>query len=310
LISGQTVVVTPQTTATAASPVGIYPVTATVSGADASNYTINVVGATLEVTKAALHIAAKTVNSIYGQTPPQPTSYTLTGFVNGDTVSVVTGAPVLTTTVTAATPVGFYQIGVAVGTLSASNYGFETTASGMGVVAVYKAQLTIVASNEAVTYGQAPAPPTAYKLTGFLNGDTASLASGAPVLTTTVTSKTPVGFYKIGVGVGSLTATNYDFKTTSNGMGAVGVYKAPLEISVNDLTMTQGSAVPTLTYTLTGFVNGDTAATAVTGTAILSTTATSSSPPGNYPITFSKGTLAAENYALDGGGNGVLKVLP
>jgi hypothetical protein len=48
----------------------------------------------------------------------------------------------------------------------------------------------------------------------------------------------------------------------------------------------------------------------VTGTAILSTTATSSSPPGNYPITFSKGTLAAQNYALDGGGNGVLKVLP
>jgi hypothetical protein len=290
--------------------VGIYPVTATVTGADAANYTVTVVGTTLEVSKAALHIVAKTVNSTYGQTPPQPTAYTLTGFVNGDTASVVTGAPVLTTTVTAATPVGFYPIGVAVGTLSATNYAFETTASGMGVVAVYKAPLTIIASSEAVTYGQTPAPPTAYKLTGFLNGDTASVVTGAPVLTTTVTSKTPVGFYRIGVAVGTLTATNYDFKTTSNGMGAVGVYKAPLEITVNDLTMTEGSAVPNLTYTLTGFVNGDTAATAVTGTAILSTTATSSSPPGNYPITFSKGMLAAQNYALDGGGNGVLKVLP
>jgi len=93
-------------------------------------------------------------------------------------------------------------------------------------------------------------------------------------------------------------------------MGVVGVYKAPLEITVNDLTMTEGSTVPTLTYTLTGFVNGDTAATAVTGTAVLSTTATSSSLPGNYPITFSKGTLASKNYALDGGANGVLKVVP
>jgi hypothetical protein len=79
---------------------------------------------------------------------------------------------------------------------------------------------------------------------------------------------------------------------------------------VNNLTMTQGGTVPTLTYTLTGFVNGDTAATAVTGAAILSTTATSASAPGNYPITFSKGTLAAKNYAFDGGANGVLKVVP
>jgi hypothetical protein len=310
LVSGQTVIVTPQTTATAKSPVGTYPVMATVTGADAANYTIILIGTTLEVTKAPLHIAAKTVNSTYGHTPPQPTAYSLIGFVNGDTASVVTGAPVLTTTVTAATPVGFYQIGVAVGTLSAANYYFENTASGMGVIAVYKAPLTIGASNEAVTYGQTPAPPTAYGLTGFLNGDTASVVSGAPILTTTVTSKTPVGFYQIGVQVGTLSAANYDFETKSNGMGAVGVYRAPLEITVNNLTMTQGGTVPTLTYTLTGFVNGDTAATAVTGAAILSTTATSASAPGNYPITFSKGTLAAKNYAFDGGANGVLKVVP
>jgi hypothetical protein len=59
--------------------------------------------------------------------------------------------------------------------------------------------------------------------------------------------------------------------------------------------MTQGSAVPPLTYTLAGFVNGDTASV-VTGAPLLTTTATSSSPPGTYPITVWKETLSAENY--------------
>jgi hypothetical protein len=221
LLNGDTVTVTPQTAATPSSPVGFYPVTATVTGPDAVNYSVTVVGTTLEVTQAPLYISARNVAATYGQAPPQPTAYTLSGFVNGDTASVV---------------------------------------------------------------------------------------SGAPVLSTTVTSTTPVGFYKIGVQVGTLTATNYYFDTTSNGEGSVGVYRAPLEITVNTITMTQGSLVPPLTYTLTGFVNGDTQATAVTGAAVLSTTATSASTPGDYPITFSLGTLAAKNYSFSGGRNGVLRV--
>jgi hypothetical protein len=61
--------------------------------------------------------------------------------------------------------------------------------------------------------------------------------------------------------------------------------------------MTQGDPVPTLTYTLTGFVNGDTASV-VSGAPVLSTTATSSSPPGHYSITVSVGTLSAANYGM------------
>jgi hypothetical protein len=175
---------------------------------------------------------------------------------------------------------------------------------------VTQAPLYISARNVAATYGQAPPQPTAYTLTGFVNGDAAGVVSGAPVLSTTVTSTTPVGFYKIGVQLGTLTAANYYFDTFSNGEGSVGVYKAPLEITVSNLNMTQGGPVPPLTYNLTGFVSGDTQATAVTGAAVLSTTATSASKPGDYPITFSLGTLAAKNYSFAGGRNGVLRVLP
>jgi hypothetical protein len=71
--------------------------------------------------------------------------------------------------------------------------------------------------------------------------------------------------------------------------------------------MVHGSAVPTLTYSLTGFVNGDISATAVTGAPILSTTATSASRPGNYPITITTGTLASTNYSF-AKVNGVLTV--
>ena len=56
-----TVTVTAQTTATQSSPVGSYPITATVTGADAANYTITVVPSTLVVSKAPLYISASNV---------------------------------------------------------------------------------------------------------------------------------------------------------------------------------------------------------------------------------------------------------
>jgi len=311
LINGETVIVTPQTTATAASPVGTYPVTATVSGPDAANYTISVIPATLQVHKAPLYISAANIGILYGQTPPQPTVYGLAGFVNGDTAATaVTGAPVLTTSVTSTTPVGFYKIGVQVGTLSATNYYFDTLSNGEGVVGVYKDTLYIEAKNVAITYGQTPPLPLAYNLIGFVNGETAATAtSGAPLLTTTVTSSTPVGVYRIGVALGTLTAANYIIKTTYSGMGSVEVEKAPLVVTANNLTMTQGGPVPALTYKLTGFVDGDTAATTVTGAPALTTTATSASKPGKYPIIISQGSLAATNYRFDTV-NGVLTVVP
>ena len=71
-----------------------------------------------------------------------------------------------------------------------------------------------------------------------------------------------------------------------------------------------GDAVPVLTSTITGFVNGETLATSgVTRRSALATTATSSSPVGNYAITASQGTLAATNYVF-AFGNGTLTVGP
>jgi hypothetical protein len=301
LLNGDTVIVNPFTPATQTSPVGVYPLSAIVSGVDVTNYSVSVIDSTLTVLPVPLTVTLHPVARPYGAANPRVGS-TFSGLVNGDTVTVTPH-----TTATPSSPIGTYPVNATVGGPAATNYTIKVIAT---TLTVSKASLYIEAKNVAVTYGQTPPQPTAYTLTGFVNGDSVTVVSGAPILSTAVTATTPVGFYKIGVQVGTLTATNYYFDTTSNGEGSVGVYRAPLEVAVNTITMTQGSPVPTLTYTLTGFVNGDTQATAVTGAPVLSTTATSASMPGDYPITFSIGTLVAKNYSFNGGRNGVLRVLP
>ncbi len=79
---------------------------------------------------------------------------------------------------------------------------------------------------------------------------------------------------------------------------SITVNKARLTVTANNLTMKQGATVPPLTYAMTGFVNKDTRAKATTGQPLLSTTATSKSAPGKYPITVKAGTLAAASYTF------------
>jgi hypothetical protein len=64
-------------------------------------------------------------------------------------------------------------------------------------------------------------------------------------------------------------------------------------------TMAHGTPVPALAPTYSGFVNGDTAGSVLTGSPSLSTSATSASPVGSYPISVARGTLTANgNYTL------------
>jgi hypothetical protein len=252
------------------------------------------------VSPAPLTLAVSGNYRHYGA--PNPTvTYRLTGLAYNDVVTVL-----LAPTATPTSPPGAYPI---TATLSGAKAGDYFISSPLPLLTVSPAVLTISAKNVAITYGQTPPPITGYTLTGFVLGQTASIVTGAPTLTSTVTSKSPVGFYPIGVGVGSLAAPNYTFSTVSSGMGSVAVYKAVLNLTANNLTMTQGSPVPPLTYTLSGFVNGDTAATSVTGAPVLTTAVTSATKPGRYYIVPSNGALAAHNYSFHPV-YGVLTVLP
>lgn len=96
---------------------------------------------------------------------------------------------------------------------------------------------------------------------------------------------------------GSFGGETYYGASTAN--GALTIAPTVLTVTADNKSMTQGGPVPPLTYTITGFVNGETLGTSdVTGTASCSTTATSSSPVGVYPITCTIGSLASTNYTF------------
>jgi pectin methylesterase-like acyl-CoA thioesterase/sugar lactone lactonase YvrE len=116
----------------------------------------------------------------------------------------------------------------------------------------------------------------------------------------------------IPAGATSLTA-QYQGDATFAASASVGVTinvaRAVLQVTATSYTINVGAALPTYAATITGFVNGDTQATAVTGAPMLSSAVTSSSLPGEYAITASIGTLAAANYDFTFS-SGYLRILP
>jgi RHS repeat-associated protein len=157
---------------------------------------------------------------------------------------------------------------------------------------VDKAHLTVTADARSMIYGGA-VPALTYTITGFVNGDTAGVLSGAPRLTTTATAASGVGSYAITVAPGSLAAANYDFPTLV--AGTLRVTPAPLRIQANDLVRVMGQSDPPLTASYFGFVNGD-GPSSLAAPAVLTTPATIDSPAGVYPITVGGATSA--NYAI------------
>ena len=277
------------TTATTSSPAGTYPISVSISGLSAANYSFTTSNGTLTVTKAMLTVKADNQTRTYGTANPTLT-YSVSGFVNGDTASIVSGTPALTTTATPGSPAGTYPISVDLSRLSATNYSLTT---GNGTLTVTKALLTVKADNQTRAYGAAN-PTLTYSVSGFVNGDTASVISGTPALATTATTSSPAGTYPISIDVSRLSATNYSF-TTSN--GTLTVTKAMLTVKADNQTRTYGAANPTFTYSVSGFVNGDTASV-IGGAPALSTSATTSSAVGTYAITASVGSLTATSYSF------------
>ncbi len=113
-----------------------------------------------------------------------------------------------------------------------------------------------------------------------------------------------------GAGVCVITASAAGNATYSPATAAQSftIYPAVLTVSAGNLSVPYGQPLPTLPYSLTGFVHGD-PASAVNGTPTLQTTATPGSNAGTYPISVSTGSLAATNYSFLYV-SGSLKILP
>jgi hypothetical protein len=113
---------------------------------------------------------------------------------------------------------------------------------------------------------------------GLVNGDTAASLTVAPTLSTAATVASHVGSYAITASG----AVDPDY-TIAYVPGSLTVTPAALTITADDQSKVYGAALPPLTASYSGLVNGDSAASLRTAPN-LSTTATSGSHTGSYPI--------------------------
>jgi hypothetical protein len=160
--------------------------------------------------------------------------------------------------------------------------------------------LTVTAANASRGYGAANPTFTA-SATGALPSDTFTVTAS-----TVATSSSAAGTYPI---VPSVTGTNLANYNVVYVNGTLTVQVGLLTVTPDNQSIVEGSPLPTLTATITGFVNGD-PPTVVSGSPTLTTTATSFSPPGSYPIFASFGNLSANNYAFTIVKNGTFTILP
>jgi sugar lactone lactonase YvrE len=262
---------------------GTQTLSVTCTPTDTTDYSSSTTTVQITVTPAVLTVTAANASRAYGAANPTFTD-TIIGYVNGDTSSVVTGAASLTTTATTASPAGTYPITAAAGTLAASNYTF-TFVNGALTITQTGANLTWT-TPAAITYGAALSAAQLDATSGGVAGVFAYTPAAGTVLT--------AGPHTLSVTFTPTDTADYSSSTTTV---QITVTPAVLTVTAANASRAYGAANPTFTDTIAGYVNGDTSSV-VTGAASLTTTATTASAAGTYPITAAAGTLAASNYTF------------
>jgi hypothetical protein len=227
----------------------------TLTGAMANDYSLTSSNAstTANITPAAVTVSADNKSRPYGQpNPPLTASYS--GFGSGDDTNVLSGTPTLTTTADTNSPVASYPIDITAGSLSAANYTFTVT---NGTLTVGQAILTVTADNKSRPYG-ATNPVFTATFSGFFNGDTTNVISGAPAFSTTAdTNSTVAGNpYTIAVTNGTLVATNYDFAFV-NGQLTVAPATVNGSITASNKVYDGTTAASIAGYALSGVIGTD-----------------------------------------------------
>ena len=131
-------------------------------------------------------------------------------------------------------------------------------------------------------------------LSGVLNGDDVTVNPNGYVATfSTANAGNNIPVTVSNLGLQGTGAGNYVLAQPTGVTG--NITPAPLTLTANNQTVLQGNPIPTLTYTANGLQGSDTTAS-LTTQPFLSTTATSSSPAGTYPIDISGGS--STNYTI------------
>jgi len=230
---------------------GTYTITA--SGQTNTNYAINYVDGTLTIEPASLGISA---NGIYsGSTTVNPTSYTVTGLVNGETLTNITSVTVNDANVSGNGANYVTAIGASNGTANLANYQLtqaynaspNTTTTNVFTMA--KANLTVTADNDAIFVTQSV--PGSYNVSynGFVGGQDAS-SSGITVgsVTNSASNGSVAGTYTLTPT--GFSAANYNVATVNGTFSIIAANK--LLVQTTSTNTTYGSAInyadPTVQY--------------------------------------------------------------
>jgi 6-phosphogluconolactonase (cycloisomerase 2 family)/sugar lactone lactonase YvrE len=261
----------------------------------------NAVSGTFAILPANSTTKSQTINFALLQDVQYGNPFVLSASSNapGQTVSFAASGPCTT----AGTTTG---IGTCMITASAPGNATYSAASVTQSFIVFPAVVKVTATNLTSTYGQ-PLPSLLYTYSGFTNGDTQSVVSGAPALSTTATTGSAAGNYPITVSTGTLSAANYSFLYVSGTLTIQMANQAALTLTTTPLTylqsetlhVTGGTTNGTVTYNLlTGpcTLVGSTL-TANSGTGSCSVTATMAGNTNYNPVTSTPANTVALSMA-------------
>ncbi len=295
VVPGETILVSYATTATATSPVGNYPIAAALTSAGAtslSNYTVTNSPGTLSITPASLGYALVPQTEIYGQPFPEivnvtnqlnsvPPTGTITYTIGKTLLCNLTGT--LTPTTTCNAPDSGLAIGTYVVTFTYSgdaNYAHYTATT---TLTITTAPLTVTVGNATRAYGSAN-PTFTSVITGAFNGDTFTNTFSTPANTTSSAGTYPINDTVTGAAISNYTVT------VVPGTLTITPNAASLVINVNGAARHYGQTNPAFSGTVAGVIPGDDVVVTY------NTTATPTSPSGNYPIGASVSGTSASNY--------------
>jgi MBG domain (YGX type)/YDG domain len=263
-------------------------------GNNGNNYTVQTVSGAGTIDPALLTVTAVSDTKVYDGTTNSSGTPTVDGLVSGDSLTGLTQAfisrNVMGTNGSLLVP--DYVVNDGNG---GHNYT-QTFLLAQGTIT--PAQLVYTADPVSRGYGKGNGKLTGV-LGGLQTGDTqASVASGELKFKTSATNASNVGSYAItGSGLTLHSGNYFDLIGQDAGNAtALSVVPAQLTYKADKASRTYGAADPVFTGIVTGFVLGQTQASATTGTMVFTTTAIDASNVGKYPIDGSGLTANFGNY--------------
>ena len=222
-------------------------------------------GQKLTVNRTPLVATANDATKGFGD-PVPPLTYAITGFVNGQDASVLSGSPSIGTTATQKSNTGVYPIRLLKSSLSDPSGNYLLNSFIAGELTVQPKSLTVTVTGKQ-TYGGTPQFVATTGVDGDVTGATVSgvtctaLADGRTITPTLpVASNLAIDSASCSGGVSS----NPNYTIGSYQGEKFEVLKATLTVTPTNLSRKYGFANPPLDYAVSGFVNGD-VASAVTG---------------------------------------------